>query len=567
MSPFLMCKIGLLFSRIIVLYIGMKITLAQLNPTVGAIEQNLEKAVDVIKNNAARTDLIIFSELYLTGYPPRDLLFTHGFMDRVDSARQKLMDVTSGYPEIGIVMGLPTRKDNGNGHRMHNSAVVLRNGKILATRHKSLLPSYDVFDEPRYFDPADEIAPVEFKNHRPGISICEDYWNEPELWPFGGYSVDPIEKLAGAGADIFINISASPFVLGKDELRKRLIGNHVAQHKRAFIFVNQVGGNDELIFDGHSLCFDDKGRIVAELPAFEENVVTLDLATDNKPVDAQPTDKAEQAYKGLLLGVQDYMGKTGFTKAVIGLSGGIDSAVVCTLAVRALGPENVTAISMPSDYTSGLSKSAAAGLAKNLGIEFLTVPISSIYQSYLKELKSSLNSDGMDVALENIQARIRGNILMAFSNRHGHLLLTTGNKSEMATGYCTLYGDMAGGLAVISDVPKTMVYELAGFINRAEEVIPLEIIERPPSAELRPDQTDQDTLPPYEVLDAILHYYIEEGLSAKEITGKGHDADTVKWVIRAINKNEYKRRQAPPGLKITSKAFGAGRRMPIAAKY
>ncbi len=567
MSPFLLCKIGLLFSPAIVLYIGMKITLAQLNPTVGAIEQNLEKAADVIKKNAIHTDLVIFSELYLTGYPPRDLLFTHGFMDRVDSALRKLVDISGQFPEIGIVMGLPTRKDNGNSHRMHNSAAVLQNGRVLATCHKSLLPSYDVFDEPRYFDPANKIMPVEFKGHRLGISICEDYWNEPELWPFGGYSIDPIEQLAKAGADIFINISASPFVLGKDELRKRLIGNHIAQHKRAFVFVNQVGGNDELIFDGYSLCFNEEGRVIAELPAFAENITTIDLAAENKPVNVLTMDKSEQVYKALLLGLQDYMRKTGFAKAVIGLSGGIDSAVVCALAVRALGPGNVTAIAMPSDYTSDLSKTAAAKLAENLNIELLTVPISTIYQSYLKELKSSLNADGNDVALENIQARIRGNILMAYSNSHGHLLLTTGNKSEMATGYCTLYGDMAGGLAVISDVPKTMVYKLAAFINRDIELIPHEIIERAPSAELKPAQTDQDTLPSYEVLDAILHHYIEDGFSTIEIAGKGYDAETVNWVVRAVNRNEYKRRQAPPGLKITTKAFGVGRRMPIAARY
>lgn len=545
----------------------MKITLAQLNPTVGAIEQNLEKALDVIKENAASTDLIVFSELYLTGYPPRDLLFTHGFLDRVREALEKLREISGRFPDTGFIMGVPTRRESGNGFRLHNSAVVIQNKGILATCHKSLLPSYDVFDEPRYFEPAEEIAPVDFKGHKLGITICEDYWNESDLWPFGGYTVDPIDRLARAGATLFINISASPFVLGKDDLRKRLIGNHVARHKKPFIIVNQVGGNDELIFDGDSLYFDADGRIIKELPAFEESIRTINTPAEGSPYKIEPAEKIEQVYKALVLGLRDYITKTGFSKAVMGLSGGIDSAVVCALAAAALGPENIAGIVMPSKFTSVLSITTARKLAENLGVKLLNIPIDTIYQAYLDELNNGLKADHMDVALENIQARIRGNILMAYSNRHGHLLLTTGNKSELATGYCTLYGDMAGGLAVISDVPKTMVYDLAAYINRDRELIPQETIERPPTAELRPDQTDQDTLPPYDILDAILHHYIEDGQSAAEIIERGYEYETVNWVIRAVNRNEYKRRQAPPGLKITSKAFGVGRRMPIAAKY
>ncbi len=545
----------------------MKITLAQLNPTVGAIEQNLEKALDVIKENAASTDLIVFSELYLTGYPPRDLLFTHGFMDRVGEALEKLREISNRFPDTGLIMGVPTRRKSGNGFRLHNSAVVIQNKSILAICHKSLLPSYDVFDEPRYFEPAGEIAPVDFKGLKLGITICEDYWNESELWPFGGYTVDPIDRLARAGATLFINISASPFVLGKDDLRKRLIGNHVARHKKPFIIVNQVGGNDELIFDGDSLYFDADGRIITELPAFEESIGTINIPAEGSPYKIEPAEKIEQVYKALVLGLRDYITKTGFSRAVMGLSGGIDSAVVCALAAAALGPENIAGIVMPSKFTSVLSITTARKLAENLGVKLFNIPIDTIYQAYLDELNNGLKADHMDVALENIQARIRGNILMAYSNRHGHLLLTTGNKSELATGYCTLYGDMAGGLAVISDVPKTMVYELAAYINRDRELIPQETIERPPTAELRPDQTDQDTLPPYDILDAILYHYIEDGQSAAEIIERGYESETVNWVIRAVNRNEYKRRQAPPGLKITSKAFGVGRRMPIAAKY
>lgn len=545
----------------------MKITMAQLNPTVGAIEQNLEKALSVIDEKTALTDLIIFSELYLTGYPPRDLLFTHGFLDRVNTAVDKLCEFSGRHPDAGIIMGLPTRRKNVNVLRLHNSAILIQNKKVLATCHKSLLPSYDVFDEPRYFDPAMEINPVTFKGHKLGVTVCEDFWNEPDLWPFGGYTVDPIEILARKGATLFINISASPFVLGKDDLRKRLIGNHVLRHKKPFIIVNQVGGNDELIFDGNSLFFGADGGIIRQLPGFEESLSTIDIADEVPQKNTKPPEKIEQVYKALILGLHDYITKTGFSKAVMGLSGGIDSAVVCALAVAALGPGNIAGISMPSKYTADLSIETARKLAENLGVEMLTIPIDAIYQAYLDELHNGLNTHKIDVALENIQARIRGNILMAYSNRHGHLLLTTGNKSELATGYCTLYGDMAGGLAVISDLPKTMVYELAAYINRDREVIPQETIDRPPTAELRPNQTDQDTLPPYEILDAILHYYIEDGLSPYEITERGYDSETVKWVIRAVNRNEYKRRQAPPGLKITSKAFGIGRRMPIAARY
>ena len=373
--------------------------------------------------------------------------------------------------------------------------------------------------------------------------------------------------MAKKGATILINISASPFHVGKEEIRYRLIRNHARRYGIPFLFVNQVGGNDELIFDGRSMCIDKWGNPIECFKSFKEQVKTIDTNDKGIPDAYHPQDKIESIYEALILGIRDYMKKCNFSKAIVGLSGGIDSAVTCCLAKEAIGVENVLAISMPSPYSSKGSVEDARKLAKNLGIRFKVIPISSIYHSYVNTLKESLQIEGIDITLENIQARIRGNILMALSNKFGYLLLSTGNKSELAVGYCTLYGDMSGGLSVISDVPKTMVYELAHYINRRSEVIPKEIIEKPPSAELKPDQRDQDTLPPYEILDRILHYYIEEGYSMEEIIALGFESKTVEWVIRAVNKNEYKRRQAAPGLKVTTKAFGIGRRIPIAAKY
>ena len=549
----------------------MKVAIAQLNPVVGDVEGNLEKATKTLSRFEGKADLLVFPELFLAGYPPRDLLKRASFIRKVQAALDQLVEVSGDLPRTGIVIGAPvsTGKDEGAG--LYNSAFLICGGEVLAVQHKSLLPTYDVFDETRYFDPAPEINVVPFRDEVLGISICEDAWNDPALWPTRLYSFDPIEALAKMKATLLINISASPFHLGKERVRFGLISRHARKYGMPFVYANQVGGNDELIFDGSSFCIDGEGNAIEIFPSFEEKVGIADIAARGRP-DLQPADDEIGALrKGLVLGVRDYARKCGFSKAVVGLSGGIDSAVTCALAAEALGSSNVLGVSMPSPYTSTESRDLSMRLAKNLGIEFDEIFISEIYRSYVGSLKGHIGLSGdevdVDVTLENIQARIRGNFLMAISNRFGHLVLSTGNKSEIAVGYCTLYGDLSGGLAAISDVPKTMVYKLAEQINRNGEIIPTEIIRRPPSAELKPDQKDQDTLPPYDVLDSILHHYVEDGLSAVEIIDLGFNADTVSWVARAVKRNEYKRKEVPPGLKVTTKAFGTGRRMPIAARY
>jgi NAD+ synthase (glutamine-hydrolysing) len=546
----------------------MKVTIAQLNPIVGDINGNASKTIQTLAQcRDQEPDLVVFPELFLVGYPPKDLLERPWFIEKVQQAIQELARMSVRFPQTGILFGapLPTGKDVGK--RLYNSAVLIFQGRILSVHHKSLLPTYDVFDERRHFDPAAEINTVDFKGEKLGISICEDAWNDPELWPKGTlYPFDPIETLAEKRATLFINISASPFFMGKEEIRFRLIRNHALKHRRPFVFVNQIGGNDELVFDGRSLCLDAAGEPATICPSFVEHIHTINTELAGRPSLYVPQDKIESIHEALVLGVRDYMRKCGFSKAVVGLSGGIDSAVTCCLAKAAVGSENVLGISMPSPYSSKGSIEDSRRLAANIGIRFLVVPISTIYQAYLDTFKDPFAGKEPDITEENIQARIRGNILMAFSNKFGHLVLSTGNKSELAVGYCTLYGDMSGGLAVISDVPKTMVYDLAGHINRKTEVIPRAIIEKPPSAELKPDQVDQDTLPPYPILDKILYYYVEELYSVEEIIRLGFDRETVRWVAQMVEKNEYKRKQAALGLKVTTKAFGIGRRIPIAAK-
>ncbi len=546
----------------------MKVTLAQLNPVVGDIDGNIEKVKEALERSTIdQTDLIVFPELFIVGYPPKDLLEKGWFIQKVDQAINKLTQISLEYPETGLIVGapLPTGQDRGKG--LANAAVLIYRGEVLLVQQKSLLPTYDVFDEARHFDPASEIEIISFKGEQLGISICEDAWNDPDFWPDRLlYDEDPIRKLAEQGATLLINISASPFHLGKDELRYNLIRNHAQKHHIPFVFVNQIGGNDDLIFDGGSMCFDKEGNPIVVAPLFQEYLWTVDM---NKPGEAdpfKPCEKIDSVYQALVLGLGDYLKKCGFKGAVVGLSGGIDSALTATLAVSALGKENVLGITMPSQFSSGGSVEDSRKLAENLGIRFEIIPIAPIHEEYLQSLKQYFAGKESDATEENIQARIRGNILMAFSNKFGYLLLSTGNKSELAVGYCTLYGDMSGGLSVISDVPKTMVYELAEYVNRQKEIIPQNTIEKAPSAELRPDQTDQDTLPPYPVLDKILHEYIEEGYSVDEIVEQGMDRETVLWVVRTVDRNEYKRKQAAPGLKVTSKAFGVGRRMPVAKK-
>lgn len=547
----------------------MKITLAQLNPKVGDFENNLQKALKTIDEAVKdKPDVIVFPELYLMGYPPQDLLEHQWFIRKQADSLKKLVESSVNYPDTGIIIGSAEPSEREAGRGLYNTAVLINNGEIVFSQAKSLLPTYDVFDEARYFDPAADINVFAFKGERIGLSVCEDAWNDPGLWrnrPI--YTCNPIQRLGEQNPTILINISASPFGVGKDAVRYRLLSGHAVKTGVPMVFVNQVGGNDELIFDGRSLCLDAQGRIIAQLPAFEEAVRTIDMNTAAAPRPFAPQDETESVYEALTLGVKDYLGKSGFSKAVVGLSGGIDSAVTCCLAVEALGKDNVAGISMPSMYSSVGSVEDSRKLAENLGVEFHVVPIRDAYDSYIDALSDIFKGRKPNVAEENIQARIRGGILMAYSNKFGHMVLATGNKSELAMGYCTLYGDMCGGLCVLSDVPKTMVYQLAEYINRNGEVLPRETITKPPSAELRPNQKDQDTLPPYDILDQVIQLYVEEGLSIDDIVQKGFEADMVRWVIRTLNLNEYKRKQAAPGLKVTSKAFGVGRRMPLAARH
>lgn len=547
----------------------MKINMAQLNPIVGDINGNQLKIMNTLSQcSEAGSDLVIFPELFLVGYPPKDLLERLWFIKKAQQAIQELMQISAKYPKTGMLFGAPLPTGNDVGKGLYNSVVLIYQGLILIAHHKSLLPTYDVFDEMRYFDPAPEINTVAFKGEILGISICEDAWNDPELWPKGRiYPCDPIEILARKGATLLINISASPFYAGKEEIRYRLLRNHARKHRLPLVFVNQVGGNDELIFDGRSLCLDQAGEPIVVFPSFKEYVQGIDTSFSGRSRVYTLQDKIESIYESLVLGTGDYMKKCGFSQAVVGLSGGIDSAVTCCLAKEAIGSKNVLAVSMPSPYSSKGSIEDSRRLATNLGIRFKVISISAVYHTYLETLKEHFEGKEVDITEENIQARIRGNILMALSNKFGYLVLSTGNKSELAVGYCTLYGDMSGGLAVISDVPKTMVYDLANYINRKLVIIPRAIIEKEPSAELKPNQVDQDALPPYPILDQILHYYIEEVSSVEEIINLGFDQETVKWVAKTVEKNEYKRKQAAPGLKVTTKSFGVGRRMPIAAKF
>jgi NAD+ synthase (glutamine-hydrolysing) len=504
--------------------------------------------------------------MFLTGYPPQDLLEKDWFAERAEESLAALLRLSVRYPDTGVLVGSISRSDRAHGKGLHNSAFLVASGEVVFTHHKLLLPTYDVFDEARYFDRGTDVALTDFAGERLGISICEDAWTDPALWDVPAYDSDPVADASAAGATLLINLSASPFTMGKDETRYRLFSGHAKKHGLPFVLVNQVGGNDELIFDGHSMVVGADGGLVDHLPGFREEVRVIDTEAQATGAFAAE-DPVTSIHDALVLGLRDYVRKCGFERVAVGLSGGIDSAVVCALAAEALGPANVAGITMPSAYSSSGSVDDSLALAKNLGVRIETVPIGSIHDSYLETLGNLFPTDEVDVTIENVQARIRGNILMALSNREGHLVLSTGNKSELAVGYCTLYGDMSGGLAVISDVPKTMVYRLARYINRDGEVIPESTITKLPSAELRPDQCDQDSLPEYEVLDGILEDYVDEGRSLAEIVAGGADEETARWVVAAVNRNEYKRRQAAPGLKVTSKAFGTGRRMPIAARY
>ena len=542
----------------------MKIALAQINPTVGDLTGNAARILAAYRRGVeAGVEIVVFPELAITGYPPRDLLHKSRFIPDNLAVLERLAVATG---ETGLLVGFVGRNDRQPGREATNSVALLQHGKILATRAKMLLPTYDVFDEDRYFEPAQENAPVDFNGQKIGLTICEDVWNDEAFWDERRYLRNPARELVEAGAEILFNVSASPWHLGKDRLRVEMLSSLVAQIRRPFVYCNAIGGNDELLFDGASLAFDAAGRLITQGAMFREDFLLLDTDTA-API--TPTSLADEdaLYRALVLGVRDYFQKCGFKSAVLGLSGGIDSALTAVIAVEALGAENVRGVSLPSQYSSQGSLDDARILAENLGIRYDIVPIQPVFEPVKGQLAGIFTGRAEDTTEENIQARLRGVILMAMSNKFGSLLLTTGNKSELAVGYCTLYGDMCGGLAVISDVPKTMVYRLSEWINRDREIIPRASITKPPSAELRPDQTDQDSLPPYDVLDAILEAYVVGGKSRAEIVAAGFDQPTIDRVVRLIDLNEYKRRQAAPGLKITSKAFGVGRRMPIAQRY
>jgi NAD+ synthase (glutamine-hydrolysing) len=541
----------------------MKVALAQINTTVGDIRGNLARMLE--ETGRARdqgVDLIIFPELCLTGYPPRDLLGLHGFVEANLRALAEAAAATSG---IGVIAGFVDRNPNAEGKEFFNGAALLAEGRVQAIIHKTLLPTYDVFDEDRYFEHATDCRVLPFRGRKLGISVCEDAWNAEGFWPKPLYTTDPIRNLIENGADLLINISASPFEIGKPELRYRMLLNHVRKHRIPLLYVNLVGGNDDLLFDGNSLALGREGNLIAQGKGFAEDLLLVD-PDSSECADHRVDPDPAALYDALVMGTRDYARKCGFRSAVLGLSGGIDSAVTACIAASAFGAQNVRGVSMPSVYSAQESYDDAHALAANLGWRFHVLPIQGLFEQYRGALSGVFAGTMPDIAEENLQARIRGTLLMALSNKFGHLVLSTGNKSEMGVGYCTLYGDMAGGLAVISDVPKTLVYGLAAHINRDREIIPRNTIVRPPTAELRPDQRDQDSLPDYEILDGILRLRVEQQCSLEEIVARGYDPATVRTVVKMIQQSEYKRRQAAPGLKVTTRAFGTGRRMPVAMR-
>ena len=549
----------------------MKIALGQLNPTIGDFAGNLALLEEVLrKAEAADAALVVTSELSLTGYPPRDLLERPAF---IEESQRALKTLTARVEKTALLVGFPELlPPSATGRRIANSAALLHRGQVVSVHRKALLPTYDVFDEWRYFEPGKDARVIELAGKRLGISICEDIWNDADFWPQRLYREDPVERLVKSGAEILVNVSASPYTVEKRRLRPRMLATTARRWQRPLVFVNQVGGHDDLLFDGSSLVIDEHGEVIARAAEHAPDFVVVDLDKRQSPVVGSRAfeESDERSVLGaLVLGTRDYARRCGFSRAVLGLSGGIDSALVAAVAARALGPENVLGVGMPSRYSSEGSRADAESLSRNLGIELQMIPIEGVFSAYLDSLAPVFAGRKPDVTEENLQARVRGGLLMALSNKFGSLLLTTGNKSELATGYCTLYGDMCGGLAVISDVPKTMVYALARMVNEeaGREIIPRSTLEKPPSAELRPDQTDQDSLPPYDLLDAILHAHLEEGMDRGALLKKGFATAVVDQVVRLVRLSEYKRRQAAPGIKVTGKAFGPGRRFPIAHAF
>ena len=542
----------------------MKIALAQINPTVGALVANRDRILEYWRRAAdAGAELVVFPELALTGYPPKDLLDLPDFVRRNVEALESLAAEMRGGP--GVIVGyVHPREPDAAGKPLHNAAALIDDGRIVSRHFKSLLPTYDVFDESRYFEPAPELQIAEFRGRRLAITICEDFWNNALYAPMRRYHRDPVDELAARGVDAMIHIAASPYTVGKRAIKSRMYGSVARRWGVPLVQVNMVGGNDDLIFDGWSNVWDGAGGVAVQAAEFREDLLVCDLAALPAGRPADDADSEATIWEALKLGLRDYFAKCGFRRCIIGSSGGIDSALALALATDALGSENVVSVSMPSQFSSDHSRDDAAELARRLGIEHHTIAIEPLYQAFMKQLEPLFAGTPFGLAEENMQSRSRGMLLMSISNKFGWLVLATGNKSELAVGYCTLYGDMAGGLAVLGDLLKTDVYRLARWFNREREIIPRSIIEKAPSAELRPNQFDTDSLPPYDVLDPIIEAYIEQHLGAEAIVARGFDEALVRRVLRMIDRAEYKRQQAAMTLKVRSRTFGPGRRMPIA---
>jgi NAD+ synthase (glutamine-hydrolysing) len=551
----------------------MKIALAQLNPTIGDLQNNAQEILTTAKQVATQgVKLLLTPELSLCGYPPRDLLLNAHFITEME---QTLHQLAQDLPtDLHVLIGLATPNPNfavAGGKPLFNSIALLAAGKVQNIFHKRLLPTYDVFDENRYFTPGTEANYFTIDGIKIGLTVCEDLWNDEDFWGKRSYLVNPIEELAKQNIDLSINLSASPYSVGKQQLREAMLKHTAIKYDRAVLYVNQVGANDDLVFDGCSLGFDRSGELICRGTSFDRDLIIVEFdetKRDLKPGKIQTKSDCTDAeiWQALVLGVRDYINKCGFQKVILGLSGGIDSALVAAIAAEALGADKVLGVLMPSTYSSSHSVTDAIAVAANLGINTETIPISELMQGFDRTLEALFAGTEFGLAEENIQSRIRGTLLMSISNKFGHLLLSTGNKSEMAVGYCTLYGDMNGGLAVIADVPKMRVFSICKWLNREREIIPHNIITKPPSAELKPGQVDQDSLPPYEVLDAILEAIVCEHQSAEQLIDRGYDPQVVEKIIKLVKRAEFKRRQAPPGLKITDRAFGTGWRMPIASK-
>ncbi|MCA2619546.1 MULTISPECIES: NAD+ synthase [unclassified Microcystis] len=551
----------------------MRIAIAQLNPIVGDIEGNAERILEAAQTAFNRgAELLLTPELSLCGYPPRDLLLNLGFVEKMSRQLQLL---SQELPEkLAVLVGFVEKNSSATvrGEKpLFNSIALLKSQEIKQIFTKRLLPTYDVFDEDRYFASGKESQYFQLteNNFKIGVTICEDVWNDEQFWGQRQYAVNPIADLANLGVDLIVNLSASPYSVGKQKLRESLLSHSATRYNLPIVYVNQVGGNDDLIFDGDSVAFNRQGEVIYRAQAFTSSLELIEFNQDLLPavIHPLPIDEDEEIYRALVLGVRDYVQKCGFKRVIFGLSGGIDSSLVAAIATDALGKENVLAVMMPSPYSSDHSISDAVALVNNLGIKSEKLAIKEIMTAYDQLLERLFAGTDFGIAEENLQSRIRGNLLMALSNKFGHLLLSTGNKSEMAVGYCTLYGDMNGGLAVIADVPKTRVYSLCRWLNRHGEIIPLNVINKAPSAELKPNQKDQDSLPPYEILDAILALLIDRHQSAEQIIAAGFEPEIVQKVIKLVKNAEFKRKQAPPGLKISDRAFGTGWRMPIASRW